>query len=193
MENIALIGIDLGKNAFHIHCQDRYCKAVYRKKLTRPKLFEFLATCPTTTIVMEACDGAHFMVRKLTELGQALKLISPQFVRPFVKTNKNDFVDAEAICDAAPILPSPIVVLRGRLSRLFADKTIKFIPVAFRNRLIIRRQRNLFQVAPDRSFALLSKRRVLAFGRLKSQPMQAIRYGQLPQIGLVQYYSSPKS
>ncbi len=101
MENIALIGIDLGKNSFHIHCQDRYGKAVYRKKFTRPKLFEFLATCPTTTIVMEACGGAHFMVRKLLELGHTPKLISPQFVRPFVKSNKNDFVDAEAICEAA--------------------------------------------------------------------------------------------
>ncbi|MFT2793917.1 IS110 family transposase [Serratia sp. T13T92] len=101
MENIALIGIDLGKNSFHIHCQDSNGRAVYRKKFTRQKLFEFLAQCPATTIVMEACGGANFMVRKLTELGHTPKLISPQFVRPFVKTNKNDFVDAEAICEAA--------------------------------------------------------------------------------------------
>ncbi len=58
MENIALIGIDLGKNSFHIHCQDRRGKAVYRKKFTRPKLIEFLATCPATTIAMEACGGS---------------------------------------------------------------------------------------------------------------------------------------
>lgn len=101
MENIALIGIDLGKQSFHIHCQDRHGKAIYRKKLTRQKLYEFFAKCPATTIVMEACGGAHFMVRKLSELGHTPKLISPQFVRPFVKTNKNDFVDAEAICEAA--------------------------------------------------------------------------------------------
>ncbi len=101
MENIALIGIDLGKNSFHIHCQDRHGKAVYRIKYTRPKLIEFLATCPATTIAMEACGGSHFMARKLTELGHIPKLISPQFVRPFVKTNKNDFVAAEAICEAA--------------------------------------------------------------------------------------------
>ncbi|WP_407258890.1 IS110 family RNA-guided transposase [Klebsiella quasipneumoniae] len=101
MENIALIGIDLGKNSFHIHCQDRRGKAVYRKKFTRPKLIEFLATCPATTIAMEACGGSHFMARKLEELGHFPKLISPQFVRPFVKSNKNDFVDAEAICEAA--------------------------------------------------------------------------------------------
>ncbi|MGE0973118.1 IS110 family transposase (plasmid) [Klebsiella sp. WOUb02] len=101
MENIALIGIDLGKNSFHIHCQDQHGKAIYRKKFNRQKLYEFLATCPVTTIVMEACGGAHFMVRKLSGLGHTPKLISPQFVRPFVKTNKNDFVDAEAICEAA--------------------------------------------------------------------------------------------
>lgn len=101
MENIALIGIDLGKNSFHIHCQNRHGKAIYRKKFTRQKLYEFLATCPATTIVMEACGGAHFMVRKLSGLGHTPKLISPQFVRPFVKTNKNDFIDAEAICEAA--------------------------------------------------------------------------------------------
>jgi len=63
--------------------------------------FEYLATCQATTVVMEACGGAHFMVRKLLELGHTPKLISPQFVRPFVKSNKNDFVDAEAICEAA--------------------------------------------------------------------------------------------
>ncbi|MEQ5055948.1 IS110 family transposase [Klebsiella michiganensis] len=101
MDNIALIGIDLGKNTFHVHCQDRHGKAIYRKKFTRQKLYEFMATCPATTIVMEACGGAHFMVRKLSELGHTPKLISPQFVRPFVKTNKNDFVDAEAIYEAA--------------------------------------------------------------------------------------------
>lgn len=101
MDNIALIGIDQGKNTFHVHCQDRHGKAIYRKKFTRQKLYEFMATCPATTIVMEACGGAHFMVRKLSELGHTPKLISPQFVRPFVKTNKNDFVDAEAIYEAA--------------------------------------------------------------------------------------------
>ncbi len=90
-----------GKNSFHIHCQDHRGKAVYRKKFTRPKLIEFLATCPATTIAMEACGSSHFMARKLEELGHFPKLISPQFVRPFVKSNKNDFVDAEAICEAA--------------------------------------------------------------------------------------------
>lgn len=101
MNTTAIIGIDLGKHSFHVHCQDQHGKAILRKKFTRSKLFEFLATMPTTCVVMEACAGAHFMARKIKALGHDAKLISPQFVRPFVKSNKNDFIDAEAICEAA--------------------------------------------------------------------------------------------
>ncbi|MFS3860404.1 IS110 family transposase [Proteus mirabilis] len=101
MNPIAIIGIDLGKNAFHIHCQDKSGNALLHKKLTRNKLLEYLSVCKPTTVVMEACSGAHFMARRITNLGHEAKLISPQFVRPFVKSNKNDFVDAEAICEAA--------------------------------------------------------------------------------------------
>lgn len=101
MQNVALIGIDLGKRTFHIHCQDKSGKALLRKKFTRTKLIEFLASCSPTTVVMEACAGAHFMARKIIGLGHEARLISPQFVRPFVKSNKTDFVDAEAICEAA--------------------------------------------------------------------------------------------
>jgi len=74
---------------------------VFRKKLSRKQLVEFFATFHACTIVMEACAGSHHMARKLAALGHQVKLISPQFVRPFVKSNKNDFVDAEAICEAA--------------------------------------------------------------------------------------------
>ncbi|HBC3235043.1 TPA: IS110 family transposase, partial [Escherichia coli O146] len=101
MQNITLIGIDLGKHSFHIHCQDKSGKALLRKKFTRTKLMQFLATCPPSVVVMEACAGAHFMARRISDFGHETKLISPQFVRPFVKSNKNDFVDAEAICEAA--------------------------------------------------------------------------------------------
>lgn len=100
MENIALIGIDLGKTLF-IFIARIVAGRLFTVKFTRSKLIEFLATCPATTIAMEACGGSHFMARKLEELGHFPKLISPQFVRPFVKSNKNDFVDAEAICEAA--------------------------------------------------------------------------------------------
>ncbi len=70
-------------------------------KNTRTKLIEFLAGCSSATVVMEAYTGTHFMARRIVGLGHKTKLISPQFVRPFVKSNKNDFVDVEAICEAA--------------------------------------------------------------------------------------------
>lgn len=101
MENVTLIGIDLGKHSFHVHGQDRRGKALLRRKFNRKHLIEFFATFHPCTVVMEACAGAHYMARQLAGFGHDVKLISPQFVRPFVKSNKNDFVDAEAICEAA--------------------------------------------------------------------------------------------
>jgi transposase len=101
MQDVTLIGIDLGKHSFHVHGQDRRGKALLRKKFSRKQLIEFFATFHACTVVMEACAGAHYMARQLAGYGHEVKLISPQFVRPFVKSNKNDFVDAEAICEAA--------------------------------------------------------------------------------------------
>ncbi|MBB5429834.1 transposase [Paraburkholderia sp. JPY158] len=101
MQDVTLIGIDLGKHSFHLPGQDARGKAIFRNKLSRKQLIEFLATLHACTLVMEACAGAHHMARRLATLGHQVKLISPQFVRPFVKSNKSDFVDAEAICEAA--------------------------------------------------------------------------------------------
>src|SRR4051794_25586370 len=101
MEDVTLIGIDIGKHSFHLHGQDQRGKAVVRKKFSRKQLIEFLATLPPCTVVMEACAGSHHMARHLAKFGHNVKLINPQFVRPFVKSNKNDFIDAEAICEAA--------------------------------------------------------------------------------------------
>ena len=101
MHDVTLVGIDLGKHSFHLHGQDRHGKAVFRKKVNRKQLIEFFAKFHPCTVVMEACAGAHYMARQLSGWGHQVKLISPQFVRLFVKSNKNDFVDAEAICEAA--------------------------------------------------------------------------------------------
>jgi transposase len=101
MDHATLVGIDLGKHSFHVHGQDINGKAVFRRKLGRKQLIEFFAAYTACTVVMEACAGSHYMARKLATFGHEVKLISPQFVRPFVKSNKNDFVDAEAICEAA--------------------------------------------------------------------------------------------
>ncbi|BBE09005.1 Transposase [Mycoavidus cysteinexigens] len=101
MDKVTLIGIDLGKTSFHLHGQDKAGRMMFRKKVTRKQLLTFFSNFHSITVVMEACAGAHHMARKLKEFGHQVKLISPQFVRPFVKSNKNDFADAEAICEAA--------------------------------------------------------------------------------------------
>jgi transposase len=98
--SVATIGIDLAKNVFQLHGVDERGKAVLRKQLKRRQLLEFFVNLPACLIGMEACGGAHFWARKLIELGHAVKLMAPQFVKPYVKTNKNDAADAEAICEA---------------------------------------------------------------------------------------------
>lgn len=101
MDDTTLVGIDLGKHSFHLHGQDRKGRTLFRKKLSRKQLIEFFATFHACIVVIEACAGSHHMAHKLAAFGHTVKLISPQFVRPFVKSNKNDFVDPEAICEAA--------------------------------------------------------------------------------------------
>lgn len=101
MKPAALIGIDLGKHSFHLHAQDGGGREVFRKRTTRQQLIRLLANQPACAVAMEACAGSHCLAREITALGHEVKLISPQFVRPFVQGNKNDFIDAQAICEAA--------------------------------------------------------------------------------------------
>jgi transposase len=101
MSELAMVGVDLGKHSFHLHGQDKTGREVFRKKLSRQQMIRFFSNLPACTVAMEACAGAHFVARELMVMGHEAKLISPQFVRPYVKGNKNDFVDAEAICEAA--------------------------------------------------------------------------------------------
>ncbi|QEA38870.1 IS110 family transposase [Pistricoccus aurantiacus] len=101
MTTATLVGIDLGKHSFHLHGQDAAGREVFRKKATRQQMMRWLGNLPACTVVMEACAGAHYLARQLVAMGHEARLISPQFVRPFVKGNKNDFIDAEAICEAA--------------------------------------------------------------------------------------------
>jgi transposase len=98
--NITTVGIDLAKLVFQVHGVDARGKAVLRKQLKRSQVSAFFAQLAPCLIGMEACGGAHFWARKLMEFGHTVKLISPQFVKPYVKTNKNDAADAEAICEA---------------------------------------------------------------------------------------------
>ncbi len=101
VNEITLVGVDLGKHVFHLCCQDCNGYAVMRKKVARSQIFEFFGNLPPCTVAMEACPGSHFLSRQVARMGHAPRLISPRFVRAFVKNNKNDFIDAEAICEAA--------------------------------------------------------------------------------------------
>jgi len=98
---ISVLGIDIAKNTFQLHGADDVGKAVLKKRLSRNKLAAYVANLPQFIIVMESCGGANYWARVFQRSGHTVKLISPQFVKPFVKTNKNDANDAEAIVEAA--------------------------------------------------------------------------------------------
>lgn len=97
---IRSVGIDLGKMIFHLVALGDDSKVLLKKKFTQKQLIAFTANLQTSLIGMEACSGAHFLGRALRAQGHDVKLIPAQFVKPFVKSNKNDFLDAEAIAEA---------------------------------------------------------------------------------------------
>ena len=97
---ITTVGLDLAKSVFQVHGVDVRGKAVLRKQLKRSEMATFFANLPSCLIGMEACSSAHHWARKLMALGHEVRLMAPQFVKPYVKTNKNDRNDAEAICEA---------------------------------------------------------------------------------------------
>lgn len=97
---IVRIGLDLAKYVFEVHGVDAEEKVVLRKTLRRDAVASFFAELPACIVGMEACSGAHYWAKVLSELGHEVRLISPQFVTPYVKSNKSDRNDAEAICEA---------------------------------------------------------------------------------------------
>nr|WP_241391582.1 IS110 family transposase [Yersinia frederiksenii]ULG19896.1 IS110 family transposase [Yersinia frederiksenii]ULG19971.1 IS110 family transposase [Yersinia frederiksenii] len=101
MSKIILIGIDLAKNVFHLHAIDSKGEKVKAAKLSRLKFAEYLYRSEPVIVAMEACASSHYWGRLCSSLGHEARLISPQFVKPFVKSNKNDRNDARAICEAA--------------------------------------------------------------------------------------------
>jgi transposase len=97
---ITTIGIDLAKTVYQIHGVDGRGKVAVRKQLRRFEMADYFTNLEPCLIGMEACGSAHHWARKLEGYGHAVKLMAPQFVKPYVKTNKNDIADAEAICEA---------------------------------------------------------------------------------------------
>jgi transposase len=133
MSEITTVGLDLAKNVFQAHGADASGRAVLRKKLRRDQVLAFFAHLPACVVAMEACGGAHFWGREIGKLGHEVRLIPPAYVRPFVKRQKSDAADAEAICEAAQRPTMCFVAVKSEDSQAAA--------VIFRSRDLLVRQR----------------------------------------------------
>jgi transposase len=133
MSEVTTIGLDIAKNVFHAHGADASGKPLFSRKISRTKLLEFFAKQPRCLVALEACGGAHHWARELTQQGHQVKLIPPSYVKPFVKRNKNDAVDAEAICEAAQRPNMRFVAIKSEEQQASA--------LVFRTRDLLVRQR----------------------------------------------------
>ena len=131
---VTTIGLDIAKSSFQVHGADACGKVVLRKRLRRGKLLEFFANLPRCRVGMEACGGAHYWARELTKLGHEVRLMPPQYVKPYVKTNKHDAADAEGCCEAVrrptmrfvPVkneMQQALLMLHRIRDRLIAERT----------------------------------------------------------------------
>jgi transposase len=113
MSNIKVLGIDLAKDVFQLHGTDAKGQRVLRKRLSRSKLIEYMANLSPCLIGIEACSGAHYWARVFSTQGHTVKMMAPQFVKPYVKSNKNDARDAEAIAEAVTRPTMRFVPIKG--------------------------------------------------------------------------------
>jgi transposase len=133
MNEISIIGIDLAKRVFQLHGSSADGSVIFRKKLTRAQLLPFLASAPACIVAMEACGTAHYWGREAAKLGHEVRLIAPIYVKPYVKRQKNDAADAEAIVAAATRPTMRFVLPRSEASQARA--------MVFRTRDLLVRQR----------------------------------------------------
>ena len=132
--SVKVIGLDIAKHVFQLHGADEKGKTVLKKRLRREQLTDFFGTIPRCTVAMEATRGAHHWGRVIATFGHEVRLISPQFVKPYVRGQKNDLQDAAAICEAASrpemrfvpqksIAQQDMQMLHRIRSRLIANRT----------------------------------------------------------------------
>ncbi|MBO6920550.1 MAG: IS110 family transposase [Rhizobiaceae bacterium] len=133
MSSVSMIGIDLAKNVFQLHGCDQFGAVVFRKKLRREGMITYLAKQPACLVAMEACTGSHYWGREIERLGHVVRLIPPAYVKPFVKRQKNDAADAEAICEAAMRPTMRFVAVKNEECQAAA--------IVFRTRDLLIRQR----------------------------------------------------
>lgn len=101
IHEVTIIGVDLAKNVFQLHGAAADGSVVFRKKLSCPQFRKFLTAQPACIVAMEVCGSAHYWAREMARLGHEPRLIAPRYVKPFIKRQKNDAADAEAIAEAA--------------------------------------------------------------------------------------------
>ena len=155
---VKTVGIDIGKSVFHLVGLDGQGRIVIKKRLSRVQLFVMSGNLAPCLIGLEACPGAHYLARRLQSQGHTIRLLPPQYVRPYVKSHKNDFVDAEAIAEAV-----------GRATmRFVAPKTVAQLDLQalhrVRDRLVMRRTGLINQIRAfllEQGLPLRSGRRVL--------------------------------
>lgn len=134
MGEVTIIGVDLAKSTFQLHGADSGGAVVFRKKLSRAQVLPFLKRQPRCTVAMEACSTAHHWGRQIERLGHSVRLIAPHYVKPFVKRQKNDAADAEAIVEAALRPTMRFVALKSGETQARS--------VLFRSRDLLIRQRS---------------------------------------------------
>jgi transposase len=128
-----MIGLDLAKNTFQAHGENADGSVAFRKKLRRNQVMAFFASQPRCTVAMEACASAHFWARSVQELGHEVRLVPPRYVKPFVKRQKNDAADAEAIAEAASRRTMRFVAIKSEAKQAQG--------MAFKTRDLLVRQR----------------------------------------------------
>lgn len=133
MEDVAVVGVDLAKSVFQVHGVDAAGEVVLRRRLSRSKLLSFFTKLPRCLIGMETCASANYWARELMALGHEVRLMPPQYVKPYVKRSKNDASDAEAICEA---VTRPTMRFVGVKS-----SEQQSVLVLHRTRLVLTRQR----------------------------------------------------
>lgn len=171
--NVTTIGIDLAKSVFQLHGVDAQGEIVFRRKLRRSAVLDFLRDLPACLVGLEACATAHFWGREIGALGHEVRLIPPAYVKPYVKRQKNDAADAEAICEAV------------------TRPNMRFVPIKSTERqavLMLHRTRDLFM--RQRTMTLNAARAHLAeFGIITAQGphkllalITAIRTGEVAEL-----------
>ena len=162
MGEISTIGIDLAKHVFQLHGSAADGAVLFRRRLRREKLLEFLASQAACVVAMEACASAHYWAREIQRLGHEVRLIAPVYVKPFVKRQKNDMADAEAICEAAQRPTMRFVAVKSEAQQASA--------MTFKARdLLVRQRSNTINALRGHmaEFGLIAPKGIAHVGRLE--------------------------